>query len=226
MKRGFFETVLQVKSSLQPRGWEVGLNALGGTAPDRATHPSPMSSIARRSPDASNSEMESALVARLVGTPSARAAVLNPVGIGNSPVLSNVADDPRVRDHFGNRRIFLSCSDISALHIFWSRLAAELGLKMSNTDIDVIMVAVLDERMAYKSTLIVIDRLETIYAQENNEQQKATDVLLAVLAAVDEVALLVSFCGLSLPESVHWTTVGDHLDTELAVVSHVLAFIF
>jgi len=156
--------------------------------------------------------MPTDLVALLVDTPSARVAVLDRAD-GKLPALRYAHDDPRVRRYCEDRRVFLSCNEISTSDIFWSRLAAGLNLQIPNsddaeTDADVTRVVVLDDLTANQRTLITLEKLECIYSRDNQAQQEATDVLLATLAAIDEVTLFVSFCGSSLPESVNWTIVN------------------
>jgi len=174
--------------------------------------------------------MESELVSLLVGAPSVHIAVLDPLGTGKTSVLRNITNDLRVCDYFGGRRLFLSCSDLSTSNAIWSRLAAVLGLELpcsDDGDDDITVAVVLDELAAHKNnTLVILDKLDSIYSAENAIQQDETDVILAVLAAIDDVTLLVSFCGSSLPESVHWTTTENCIPPTHPDVSYSLSIPF
>ena len=97
------------------------------------------------------------------------------------------------------------CQGASSSDVVLRRLSAELGIDEHDDTIG----AILDRLVASERTLIAFDKLDAIYAPADLDQQEATDLLLATLAAVDEVTLIITFSGAALPESVIWSVLDD-----------------
>jgi len=140
------------------------------------------------------------LIAHLVEKPASRYAILDPTFIDRTSLISRILDSPRVRNHFSQRCIFVSCAGARNTDDIVTRLAAKLSIA-SNSDH---MKAVLENLTAHRKTLIALDKLDVVYSLDNRDEQDAADVMLACLASIDELSLLVTYCGPSLPESVMW----------------------
>jgi len=113
-----------------------------------------------------------------------------------------------VRAHYSDRCVLVSCEDGANAEVAVACLASGLGLAPNDSDIGVI----LNHLVAHNHTLIILDNVDTIYSSADPALQKATDVLLATLAAVDEVSLVITFCGNSLPECVEWMSMVNFID--------------
>jgi len=143
------------------------------------------------------------LVARLITTPTARIALLKPTCASTSSLIQKVLGDTSIRDHFSDRCVVVSCDDATNTDVVVACLASGLGLEPQEDAIG----TVLEYLMANSCTLIVLDNLDVIHASADPEQQEATEVLLATLSSIDELSLVVTLRGQSLPECVGWTSV-------------------
>ena len=148
------------------------------------------------------------MVAQLVTTPAPRLALLNNAEAKQSTFVQKVLEDSAVRAYFSNRCVVVSCDGATSAEAAIACLASGLGLEPTDNCIE----AILEYLVAHGRTLIVFDNVEAIYSPTDPEQQEATDVLLATLAAVDEVTLVVTFCGTPLPDCVAWTSMDDISD--------------
>jgi len=148
------------------------------------------------------------LVAQLVATPAPPLALLNHTGSQQATLVQKVLEDSTVRAHFSDRCVFVSCEGATSAEVVVACLASALGLEPSEDAID----TVLEDFATHSRTLIILDNVDAIYSPEDPEQQEATEVLLASLAAVDEVTLIITFCGTSLPEYVAWTSMNHATD--------------
>ena len=148
------------------------------------------------------------MVAQLVTTPAPRLALLNNAEAKQSTFVQKVLEDSAVRAYFSNRCVVVSCDGATSAEVAIACLASGLGLEPTDNCIE----AILEYLVALGRTLIVFDNVEAIYSPTDPDQQEATDVLLATLAAVDEVTLVVTFCGTPLPDCVAWTSMDDISD--------------
>ena len=162
------------------------------------------------------------LVATLIGTPSPRLAIHSLARSDESYLVVAALDDRRVHDHFDGRNVIVSCDAAKDTEDAIGLLAAGLSIDINGNAIG----AILDNLTKYNRTLVVLDKLECIYAATNVAQQEETEVLLATLASVDELALVVIMHGTQLPECVAWTDLNGDLDLiGLEVAKPVLASI-
>jgi len=148
------------------------------------------------------------LAAQVIATPALRLALLNNADADHTSHTRKVLEDSAVRAHFSDRVAFVSCDDATSTEVTIACLASALGLDPNDDDIG----AILGHLMATGRTLVVLNNVDAIYSSADPEQQEETDVLLATLAAVDEVTLVITFCIsslASLPECVAWTNMDD-----------------
>jgi len=148
------------------------------------------------------------LVAQLVATPAPRLTLLNHTEAEKTTILQNILEESDVRAHFSGRCVFVSCGDAASAEVATACVASALDLE-PNEDI---IATVLEDFAAHDRTLIVLDNVNAIYSSADAEQQEATDVMLATLAAMDEVTLVITYCGSQLPECVAWTSMTDATD--------------
>jgi len=145
------------------------------------------------------------LVAQLIATPAPRLAFHNHIVDEQAVLLKDILEDPAVRAHYSDRCVLVSCEDAASAEVVIACVASALGLELSEDAID----TVLEDLATHGRTLIVLENVDAIYSSADAVQQEATDVLLASLAAVDELTLVITFCGTSLPECVAWTKMDD-----------------
>jgi len=148
------------------------------------------------------------LAAQVITTPALRLALLNSTVADQASHVQKILDDSVVQAHFSDRVAFVSCDEAASIEVAVACLASGLGLEPNDDGIG----AILGYVMATGRTLVVLDNFHAIYSPADPEQQEATDVLLATLAAVDEVTLVITFCGSPLPECVAWTNMDDATD--------------
>jgi len=159
------------------------------------------------------------LVAHLIATPTARLALLNSTCASTGFLLQKVLEVPSIRDHFSDRCVFVSCDGATSTDVVVACLASGLGLEPQEDAIGV----VLEDLMAHRCTLIVLDNLDVIHASADPEQQEPTDVMLATLASVDQLSLVVTLRGQSQPDCVDWISVGDNDDPDKAELQAVVS---
>jgi len=160
------------------------------------------------------------LVATLIGTPSPRLVIpFSTRSEGSYKLVMAALDDRRVHDHFDGRNVTVSCDAAENTEDTIGLLAASLSVDVNGDAIG----AILDNFAKYKRTLVVLDKLECIYAVTDVKQQEKTEILLATLASVDELALVVIMCGTPPPDCVAWTNLNENWDEiQLEVAKQVL----
>jgi len=156
------------------------------------------------------------LVARLIATPATRLALPNATSAERASLVQKAFEDSVVRTHFSDHCVFVSCDSTASTEVTTACIASGLGLEPSEHAI----VNVLEEIAAHDRTLIVLDNVDAIYLPTDTEQQEATNVLLATLASVDGLTLVITFCGIPLPECVAWTSTDNSTNDRLKPGSH------
>jgi len=100
-----------------------------------------------------------------------------------------------------------SLSPAKVLHL----LAVKLGVNRSG---DKVFKQVLDGLQARRHALVVLDNFESIWSPKDSKLAEEAEIFLAQLAAVDELTLIITTRGNTLPEYVGWTnTDSAELDT-------------
>jgi len=156
-----------------------------------SVHPSPASKISRISPSSEDTEYHR-LVSQLVATPAPRLSLVESTGSAKSALVQKVLEDPAVRGHYADRCVYISCDSETSTQAIVACLASALGLEPND---NMRVRTVLDHLATHGRTLLVLEKLDAIYSPANPEQQEAAYVLLATLAAVDELTLVVTLCG-------------------------------
>ena len=87
---------------------------------------SPM--VAHNSFTVSEENMHEELVARVLSISSARLAIFDATAMGKMPGLARVVQDSRLRDHFKDQCVFVSCQGASSSDVVIRRLSTELGI--------------------------------------------------------------------------------------------------
>jgi len=161
------------------------------------------------------------LATQLIATPAPRLALFNRTGAEQDSHVQQILKHSAVRAHFSDRCALVSCDNATSTEVAIACLASGLGLEPSDNNIGTI----LSHLKAVGRTLVVLDNLDAIYSPADPEQQEATDVLLATLAAVDDITLVITFCGSPLPECVVWISMDDTRDdapkSELQATDHL-----
>ncbi|WP_437537647.1 tetratricopeptide repeat protein [Sorangium sp. So ce726] len=137
------------------------------------------------------------LGAALLREPPERILLLGPAGIGKSTVSLAVLHQPKIVAHFGERRFFVPLDAAPDAEAATAALAAAVRVA-SGPDVWQRALSFL----AAEPAVLVLDNLETPW---DGEDQAGTEALLADLAALPELALVVSVRGAGRPGRVAWT---------------------
>ncbi|XXY18107.1 tetratricopeptide repeat protein [Sorangium sp. So ce216] len=137
-----------------------------------------------------------ALAAALLREPPERTLLLGPAGIGKSTVSLAVLHQPGIVAHFGERRFFVPLDAAPDAEAAAVALAGALRVA---SGADVWQRAL--SSLAAGPAVLVLDNLETPW---DGEDQAGTEALLAELAALPELALVVSLRGAGRPGRVAW----------------------
>ena len=121
--------------------------------------------------------------------------ILGTAGIGKSTIALNAMHDELVVQKFGQRRFFIRCDGIKSKINLVAEIAQQIGIPITPNVEPALLNNLLGE-----PALLVIDNLETPWEAE----QLLVEGLLAELAAVPDVALLISIRGNERPGNVNW----------------------
>ena len=158
-----------------------------------------------------NKEVEQ-LVAQTMVPSGAPLGIVGPGGIGKTTLALKVLHDDRVRAHFGRQRFFITCEGANGPEEVLFQLATKLGIRPSQNMY--LWSAVLDELHSRQRTLLVLDNFETIWSPTNEVTREASEIFLAQLVVNDELTVIVTTRGNTLPESFTWSNIKTaELDT-------------
>jgi hypothetical protein len=137
-----------------------------------------------------------------------RPAVLltGPPGIGKSHLSLQALHDPASAERYAGRRWFVRLDGATTAAAVYLEIARTLGIE-SGSRLD----AAVDARLAEAPGLLVLDNAETPWWPE----PRATEAMLARLAAIETLALIVSIRGDRAPPEPRWTwTIPIHVLTD------------
>jgi len=148
------------------------------------------------------------LVATLLADAPAPTLVLGTAGVGKSTVTRKALDDARVRERFGWRRFFVRCETAFDRATLAGLAAAAAGLSTGPDPEQRLIHALQNGERA----VLVLDNLETPLEADAAE----TEDFLLCLAAVKNLALVVSLRGDRRPGAVTWRPAVEVEPLELA----------
>jgi tetratricopeptide (TPR) repeat protein len=126
-----------------------------------------------------------------------------PPGIGKSHLSLQALHDPASAEHYAARRWFVRLDGATTAAAVYPEIARTLGIE-SGSGLD----AAVDARLAAAPGLLVLDNAETPWWPE----PRATEAVLARLAAIEPLALVVSIRGDRAPPDPRWTrTIPIHV---------------
>ncbi|XXX77239.1 tetratricopeptide repeat protein [Sorangium sp. So ce134] len=138
-----------------------------------------------------------ALAAALLREPPERTLLLGSAGIGKSTVSLAVLHQPEIVAHFGERRFFVPLDAAPDAEASAMALAGALRVAAGPDGWQRALSS-----LAAGPAVLVLDNLETPW---DGEDQAGTEALLAELAALPELALMVSLRGAGRPGRVSWS---------------------
>jgi tetratricopeptide (TPR) repeat protein len=140
------------------------------------------------------------LVAALLADPPPPTPVLGPAGVGKSTVCLAALHEPRVAQHYRERRWFVRCNAAESGEAVLAEVAATLGLPVS-PDLAGQALA----HLAEAPSVVVLDNAETPWWADAAD----TEATFATLAAVPGLALVASLRGRQRPFGLAWRDAID-----------------
>ncbi|KAJ7629261.1 P-loop containing nucleoside triphosphate hydrolase protein, partial [Mycena polygramma] len=128
-----------------------------------------------------------------------RIAILGPGGIGKTSLARTILHHPEVHTRYDGRRFFVVCDSASTKVEVAALIAAHLGLKPSKDPTDAIIRHFSDGAPC----LLVLDNLDR--AWEPLHLRRDVEDFLALLSAVEHLALMITMRGAERPGKVRWT---------------------
>jgi tetratricopeptide (TPR) repeat protein len=137
------------------------------------------------------------LVQGLVSDGVGPIAVLGPLGVGKSTVISKALHHADVVRRFGNQRHFVNCDGCTSTEAVLAAIYSAVGVDVTSAPL------ALEQVLAAGPLVLVLDNFETAWEAD----QTAAELLLGRLASVGGVALVVAVRGRERPAELPWKTV-------------------
>jgi tetratricopeptide (TPR) repeat protein len=118
-------------------------------------------------------------------------------GMGKTTIALAALHDKRIATRFGARRWFVRCDGVKSRAELTAAIATTLGLPITPTVEDSVMAS-----LAVGPGVLVIDNAETPLDADEPDVEK----LLAIIAAIESLALIATIRGHKRPRGVPWRT--------------------
>jgi len=138
--------------------------------------------------------------------------IVGPGGIGKTTLALKVLHHPRVREYYGEDRLFVSCEGAASSDEVLTKLACKLGIQRNEHA--PLWPAVVNAIRSRQRILVLLDNFESIWSPTDDALREAAEAFLAQLAVLDELTLLVTTRGNRLPNNLTWANAETaELDT-------------
>ncbi|KAJ7817942.1 P-loop containing nucleoside triphosphate hydrolase protein, partial [Mycena leptocephala] len=144
-------------------------------------------------------ESELSDILRAFHQTTAKIAILGGGGMGKTSLARAVLHHPNISGRYGQNRVFVACHSTSTTVQLAALIGAHVGLK-AGKDLTSSVVHYFSSR---PPCLLVLDNLETLW--EPTESRGEIEKFLALLADVDNLALIITMRGAERPANVQWT---------------------
>ncbi|KZO91858.1 hypothetical protein CALVIDRAFT_601938 [Calocera viscosa TUFC12733] len=142
-------------------------------------------------------ELVTSIVELLLQDKACRIPILGAGGMGKTSVATTAIHDPRVKEKYGQRNIFVSCEGVVSAEGIVNALATALGLGANGNP----RSAVLRYLSSGASTLLTLDNLETALDSADGEN---VELLVATIAQYARLCLIITMRGTIAPTAVDW----------------------
>ncbi|KZT56065.1 TPR-like protein [Calocera cornea HHB12733] len=142
-------------------------------------------------------ELVESIIELLLSDVSRRIPLLGTGGMGKTAVAAAILNDSRIKEKYGERKIFLSCEGITSVEGVIKALAAHFNLPSSTQTLSAIITCLSSAGLC----LLVLDNFETVV--ESIEGSRVT-AFLGMMAAVSTLSLILTMRGNGPPDGVIW----------------------
>ncbi|KAJ7169356.1 P-loop containing nucleoside triphosphate hydrolase protein [Mycena crocata] len=143
-------------------------------------------------------EQELSEVVDLLLKDSSRVAVLGPAGIGKTSLARAALHHNEIVGKF-EQRYFVSCESAVTVGDLQSAIAMAIGLEVTGKLSNAIITFLSNK----SSCLLILDNFETPW--KSNQSCGRVEAFLALLANIEDMALLITMRGLERPLNICWT---------------------
>ncbi|KAJ7457715.1 P-loop containing nucleoside triphosphate hydrolase protein [Mycena latifolia] len=144
-------------------------------------------------------ESEVSAIIETFGEVTPRIAILGPGGIGKTSLARAILHHPELCAKYDQHRVFVACDTTSNVIQLAGLIGAHLGLKQGTN----LIQPVVRHFSRSPPSLLILDNLETIW--EPTESRVDVEKFLALLADVDQLALIITMRGAERPTNMCWT---------------------
>ncbi|KAJ7463282.1 P-loop containing nucleoside triphosphate hydrolase protein, partial [Mycena latifolia] len=144
-------------------------------------------------------ESEVSAIIQMFNQGSPRIAILGTGGMGKTSLARAVLHRPEITAKYDENRVFVACDAIASSVELAALIGAHVGLKPGKD----LTRPIIHHFASSPHSLLILDNLETIW--EPKESRGEVENFLALLADVQQLALIITMRGAERPAYVQWT---------------------
>ncbi|TFK36427.1 hypothetical protein BDQ12DRAFT_654525 [Crucibulum laeve] len=138
-----------------------------------------------------------------VGDSPPRLAILGPGGIGKTSLALSVLHEGRIRQKYGDARLFIPCEATSSIDLLLMEIAHVLDIPVTARESSAQLLTVILRHLCQKPHLLLFDNFETPW--DSHQTRSDVEALITELDSIPSLAVLITLRGSQHPSGMSWS---------------------